>query len=217
MISSLAIKKCKDNCRNYQIQVPPLLPSTLFLKLCKMPIRLWKQGFFKCHEDPVTCKYLPTYYWVDDIWLIAIFIGVGACCCPCVSAFLTQDNINKSSVVNVRQKLAKEEPIPTLKPLISCLLTFFLPCVGICMLRQQAREKYQIDVSRLLYKHNFQKDVLFVFALQGTEFIQGDDLTEVPDMLEDVVLSCCCGCCALAQVAKEAQERAGKPVNLQII
>ena len=95
-----------------------------------------------------------------------------------------------------------------------CLLTFFLPCVGICFLRQQAREKYQIDVSRFFYKHTTLKDAQFVFALQGTEFLPEDDM---PDMLEDIVLSCCCGCCALAQVAKEAQERAGKPVNVQII
>ena len=49
-----------------------------------------------------------------------------------------------------------------------------------------------------------------------TEFIKSDDTQKVVGgILEDVILSCCCGCCAQVQVAREAEYRAGK-VNAQV-
>ena len=77
----------------------------------------------------------------------AIFIGALACCCPCVLAFMTQDKLNESIVINLKQKIAKEEPIPPIKSWITSLLTFVFPCIGIALLRQQARERYQFAVS----------------------------------------------------------------------
>ena len=104
-------------------------------------------------------SFLIYYFYIKGMRIesfsFAIFTGVLACCCPCVLAFWTQGKLNDSRVFNLhlRQKLAEEEPIPSINRLLTSVLTLFFPCVGIALLRQQARERYQFAVSLFFFDY----------------------------------------------------------------
>ena len=75
-----------------------------------------------------------------------------------------------------------------------CLLACLFPCIPIMLLRQEARERYNIEVTIILLYYLLHIYILHCILLQGSTG-------------SDAIASFCCGACVSCQTSVEIKER----------